>query len=55
MGETIRELVMQADDERDFDLIRSVKDILDGFAYTCNCPSDWRCILWIVMEKDQFL
>ncbi len=44
MGETIRELVMQADDERDFDLIRSVKDILDGFAYTCNCPSDWRCI-----------
>lgn len=44
MGETIRELIMEADDERNFDLIRSVKDILDEFALTCNCPSDWRYI-----------
>lgn len=44
MGETIRELIMEADDERNYDLIRSVKDILDEFAYTCNCPPDWRCI-----------
>lgn len=44
MGETIRELIMQADDERNYDLIRSVKEILDEFVYTCNCPSDWRYI-----------
>lgn len=44
MGETIRELIMEADDERNYDLIRSAKDILDEFALTCNCPSDWRCI-----------
>lgn len=44
MRETIRELIMQADDDRNFDLIRLIKDILDEFAFTCNCPSDWRYI-----------
>ena len=44
MGTTIREMIMEADDERNFDLIRSVKDILDEFAVTCDCPPDWRCI-----------
>lgn len=44
MGKIIREMVMQADDEKNFDLIRSVKDILDEFAFTCSCPSDWRYI-----------
>lgn len=44
MGTIIREMVMQADDERNYDLIRSVKEILDEFAFTINCPSDWRCI-----------
>lgn len=31
MEETIREIIAQADDERNFDLIRWVKDILDCF------------------------
>ena len=44
MEQTIREIIAQADDERNFDLIRWVKDILDEFASTYNCPSDWRHI-----------
>lgn len=44
MEQIIREIIMQADDERNFDLIRWVKDILDEFSSTCNCPPDWRCI-----------
>lgn len=44
MEQTIREIIMQADDERNFDLIRWVKDILDEFSSTCNCPPDWRYI-----------
>jgi hypothetical protein len=44
MGETIREIILQADDEKNYDLIRWVKDILDWFAITFNCPSNWRYI-----------
>ena len=44
MEDTIREIIMQADDERNFDLIRWVKDILYEFASTYNCPADWRWI-----------
>jgi hypothetical protein len=44
MEQTIREIIAQADDERNFDLIRWVKDILDEFASTHNCPPDWQCI-----------
>ena len=32
MENIIKEMIMQADDERNFDLIRWIKDILDGFA-----------------------
>lgn len=44
MEKTIKEMIMQADDERNFDLIRWIKEILDEFAYSCNCPSNWRCL-----------
>ncbi|MCI8373751.1 MAG: hypothetical protein HFI75_15420 [Lachnospiraceae bacterium] len=44
MEQTIREIIMQADDEKNFDLIRWVKDILDEFSSTYNCPPDWRYI-----------
>ena len=44
MEETIKGIIAQADDERNFDLIRWVKDILDEFASTYNCPMDWRYI-----------
>ena len=42
MEQTIREMVLQADSERNLDLIRWVKDILDEFASAHNCPQDWR-------------
>ena len=44
MEQTIREIIAQADDERNFDLISWVKDILDEFASAYNCPPDWRNI-----------
>ena len=44
MEQRIREIIAQADDERNFDLIRLVKDILDRFASTRNCPLEWRYI-----------
>ena len=43
MEKTIREIIMQADDEKNFDLIRLVKEILDEFASAC-CPPDWQSI-----------
>ena len=36
MEETIKGIIAHADDERNFDLIRWVKDILDKFASTYN-------------------
>lgn len=39
---TIKEMIEQADDERNLDLIRSIKEILDTFASTINCPSNWQ-------------
>jgi len=44
MEETIRQIIMQADDERNLDLICWVKEILDEFASAPNCPPDWRRI-----------
>lgn len=44
MEETMKGIIAQADDERNFDLIRWVKDILDEFSSTHNCPLDWRHI-----------
>ncbi len=44
MEQTIREIIMQADDERNLDLIWWVKDILNEFSSTCNCPPGWRYI-----------
>ena len=44
MEQTIREMVLQADSERNLDLICCVKEILDEFSSTHNCPLDWRHI-----------
>jgi len=44
MEETIRQIIMQADDERNLDLVCWVKDILNEFAYAHRCPPDWRRI-----------
>ena len=44
MKDVIKEMIAQADDERNFELIRWIKEILDEFTLTCDCPSDWRYI-----------
>ena len=44
MEQTIREMILQADDERNLDLICCVKEILDEFSSTHNCPLDWQHI-----------
>ena len=44
MEQTIREMVLKADDEKNLDLICCVKEILDEFSSTHNCPLDWRHI-----------
>ena len=41
MEQTIREIITQADDERNLDLICCVKVILDEFSSAHNCPLDW--------------
>ena len=38
MEQTIREIIAQADDERNFDLIRWVKDILDDCLFHASAP-----------------
>ena len=44
MKQTIREMVLQADEERNLDLICCVKERLDEFSSTRNCPLDWQHI-----------
>ena len=44
MEQTIKEIILQADDERNLDLICCVKEILDEFSSTYNCPLDWQHI-----------
>ncbi len=51
MEQTIREIITQADDERNFDLIRWVKDILDEFSSAYNCPPDWQCIGAVLADE----
>lgn len=51
MENTIKEIIIQADDERNFDLIRLVKEFLDEIAYTCNWPSNWRYLGMKLAEK----
>ena len=44
MKDIIVGMFAQADDERNLDLISSVRDLINMFAVTCNCPSNWRSI-----------
>lgn len=37
----IREMIVQADDERNLDLITSIKGILEEFSWQCLSPIDW--------------
>ena len=51
MEQTIREMILQADDERNLDLICCVKEILDEFSSTHNCPLDWRHIGAVLADE----
>ena len=42
MKDTIKEMIAQAEDEGNFELICWIKEILNEFALTFNCPSNWR-------------
>lgn len=41
MEETIRKMIKQAEVEKNVSLIGYVKEILDEFATTINCPNEW--------------
>ena len=51
MEQTIREMILQADDERNLDLICCVKEILDEFSSTRNCPLDWQRIGAVLADE----
>ena len=44
MKDIIIEMIAQAEDERNLDLISSIRDLLSRFSITYNCPSNWRSI-----------
>lgn len=44
MKDIIEEITAQADEEGNFELIRWIKDILEEFMFTYDCPSDWKRI-----------
>ena len=44
MEDIIREMIWQAEKEDNCQLIRYVKQLIDEFATTINCPSNWRSI-----------
>ena len=44
MEEIIREMIKQADTERNVTLIKYVRQLICEFADTINCPSNWRGI-----------
>ena len=44
MKKIILALVDKADDEKDFDLAKIARDLINEFALTWNAPSNWRDI-----------
>ena len=44
MEQTIRLMIEQAETEENYSLIGYVKQLIDEFATTINCPSNWRSI-----------
>lgn len=44
METTIKLMIEQADTEENYSLIEYVRQLIDKFASTFNCPSDWRNI-----------
>lgn len=44
MEETIRLMIEQAETEENYSIICYVKQLIDTFAETINCPSNWHGI-----------
>lgn len=44
MYETIKLMIKQAEIEENYSLIEYVKQLIDEFSNTINCPSNWRDI-----------
>lgn len=44
MEQTIKSMIEQAETEENYSLIHYVKQLIDTFAQTINCPSNWRDI-----------
>ena len=44
MEQTIRLMIEQAETEENYSLIGYAKQLIDEFATTINCPSNWRSI-----------
>ncbi len=51
MEQTIRMMIEQAETEENYSLICQVKQLIDIFATTVNCPSNWRHIGRKLAEK----
>lgn len=53
MEETIRKMIKQAETEKNITLIGYVKELLDEFAVTINCPNEWSDLgMELVKEYD---
>ena len=44
MKRIITSMIKQAENEENYDLIRHVKELIEEYAITVNCPSNWRDI-----------
>ena len=52
MEDIIREMIWQAEKEDNCQLIKYVKQLIEEFAETINCPSNWRSIGVELTEED---
>lgn len=51
MENIIQSMIDRAEKTNDYELIGYVKDLIDEFADTINCPSNWRNIGEELVEK----
>ena len=51
MKEIIRNLILKANEEKDFYLADLANNLMSELANTYNCPSDWRNILEELQEE----
>lgn len=44
MKEIIKSMIEQAEAEENYSLMENIKQLIDKFSETINCPSNWRSI-----------